>query len=121
MFSIVLKMSSRSAFGLTILPPFVGMPLIGARRLHKHTQNVMIPAPELGRRRCQLYVRPGHLSREYRSLPRALDKLVVQAGKVVELAAMQNMASSRRGTSIMRAGTESVLRALLSPDANNYK
>lgn len=32
-FSIVLKISSRSAFGLIILPPFVGMPLIGARRL----------------------------------------------------------------------------------------
>ena len=36
MFSIVLKMSSRSAFGLIILPPFVGMPLIGANRLQGH-------------------------------------------------------------------------------------
>ena len=35
MFSIVLKISSRSAFGLIILPPFVGMPLIGAKRLQE--------------------------------------------------------------------------------------
>ena len=35
MFSIVLKISSRSAFGLTILPPLVGIPLMGARRLHQ--------------------------------------------------------------------------------------
>jgi len=34
-FSIVLKMSSRSAFGLTIFPPLVGMPLMGAKRLQK--------------------------------------------------------------------------------------
>lgn len=32
---MVLKMSSRSAFGLTILPPFVGIPLIGANRLEQ--------------------------------------------------------------------------------------
>ena len=35
MFSMVLKMSSRSAFGLTIFPPLVGMPLMGAKRLQK--------------------------------------------------------------------------------------
>lgn len=35
MFSIVLKISSRSAFGLTILPPLVGIPLMGANRLQK--------------------------------------------------------------------------------------
>lgn len=34
-FSMVLKMSSRSAFGLTIFPPLVGIPLMGANRLQK--------------------------------------------------------------------------------------
>lgn len=41
MFSIVLKISSRSAFGLTILPPLVGIPLMGARRLHQLHQHAI--------------------------------------------------------------------------------
>ena len=40
-FSIVLKMSSRSAFGLTIFPPLVGMPLMGAKRLQMQ-ENVAV-------------------------------------------------------------------------------
>jgi hypothetical protein len=43
MFSMVLKISSRSAFGLTIFPPLVGMPLMGAKRLQKQEQCCVIP------------------------------------------------------------------------------
>ncbi len=46
MFSIVLKMSSRSAFGLTIFPPLVGMPLMGAKRLQKQ-KNVAVQSYDM--------------------------------------------------------------------------